>query len=339
LAAAHPGEPVLQTAVAESAGRGLRVLPLARAATPDAKLRDGHGRPALPRLQPVAFVALADQLRPEVTDSVTRFHSEGVTLKVLSGDDPRTVAVLAARAGLDARDPVAGAGLDDLDDPALDALVARTTVFGRVAPEQKERIVGVPTFFLTVWAPTTRSDGHLLGRLTHFVVPAAVITAAFGTALYAYLYESVTQFFTSGHSPAQVIHDFESYTGLTYGTDADFTTAAAAIGAQTGLSTFFCLASFVLILFLAPPARVFAAWTRPTGDRRPALLVAVLAVVFAAVLFIPVLSNYFGLTGPSPMVFALVLPALALWFAVPSAALRFRLFERFLGFEKPSRRG
>jgi cation-transporting ATPase E len=70
-----------------------------------------------------------------------------------------------------------------------------------------------------------------------------------------------------------------------------------------------------------------------------AFLIAVLVVVFAAVLFIPALSNYFGLTGPSPMVFALVLPALALWFAVLSAAFRFRLFERFLGFDKPSRRG
>jgi hypothetical protein len=35
-------------------------------------------------------------------------------------------------------------------------------------------------------------------------------------------------------------------------------------GAQTGQSTFFCLASFVLILFLAPPTRFFAAWTQPT---------------------------------------------------------------------------
>jgi cation-transporting ATPase E len=193
--------------------------------------------------------------------------------------------------------------------------------------------VGVPTFFLTIWAPSIPSGGNLLGNLARFVVPTAVITAGFGTAVYAYLYQSVTQFFTSGRSPAEVIRDFESYTGLTYGTDTDFTTAAAAIGAQTGLSTFFCLASFVLILFLAPPTTFFAAWTRPTGDRRPALLVGALLVIFAAVLFVPALSTYFGLTGPAEPVFAIVLPALVLWFATLTAVFRFRLLDRILGFD------
>jgi cation-transporting ATPase E len=440
----HLSRPIPAAAVDDRTASGLRVLVLARATDPTAGLRDRDGRPALPGLEPVAVVALADELRPEVTESIARFRADGVALKVLSGDDPRTVAALAARAGLDAGEPVPGARLDDLDAAALDRLVERTTVFGRIAPEQKERIVvslrrqghyvamigdgvndaralkgaqvgvamcsgssvtrdvadivltddsfaallpaqregrriingistsmyvflarvasqglvilavtmlglgfpyspaqvgltlltvGVPTFFLTIWAPSTRSGGQLLSSLARFVVPAAVITAAFGTAVYAYLYVSVTQFFASGHTPDQIIHDFERYTGLTYGTDADFTTAAAAIGAQTGLSTFFCLASFILILFLVPPTRFFAAWTRPTGDRRPALLVGILVVVFGAVLFVPALSNYFGLTGPAEPVFDLVLPALVLWFATLTAAFRFRLLERVLGFD------
>jgi cation-transporting ATPase E len=140
----------------------------------------------------------------------------------------------------------------------------------------------------------------------------------------------VYQGFSTGRTPAQVISDFESYTGLTY-TDADFTSAAATIGAQTGLSTFVCLASFLLILFLAPPSRVFAAWTRPVADRRPALLVIGLLVAFAAVLFVPALSSYFGLTSAAPPVFRAVLPALALWFATLTAAFRLRLLDRILG--------
>jgi cation-transporting P-type ATPase E len=134
------GDP-LDQAVAGRAALGLRVLVLARATDPDAGLRDDTGRPALPTLRPVAVVALADELRPEVAETIARFHADGVAIKVLSGDDPRTVAALATQAGLDAGDPVAGPSLDDLDDPALDRVVARTTVFGRVAPEQKERIV------------------------------------------------------------------------------------------------------------------------------------------------------------------------------------------------------
>jgi cation-transporting ATPase E len=428
--------------VAEPAGRGLRVLLLARAA---AGLRDDDGRPALPALDPVGLVALADELRPEVSDSVSRFRDDGVALKVLSGDDPRTVAALATRAGLDAGEPVSGTALDGLGDAALDALVARTVVFGRVAPEQKERIVsslrrqgryvamigdgvndaralkaaqvgvamrsgsavtrdvadivllddsfaallpaqregrriingistsmyvfltrvgtqgivilavtmlglgfpyapaqvgltlltvGVPTFFLTRWASPAPPDRHLLTNLGRFVIPAAIVTAAAGTAVYAILWESVTTFLTSGAAPSNVIQDFERYTGLTYGKDADFLSAAAAIGAQTGLSTFFCLASFILILFIAPPGRFFAAWTRPTADRRPALLVGVLVAVFAAVLFVPALSTYFGLTGPAPAVFDTVVPALVLWFAVLTAVLRLRLLDRILKLDE-----
>ena len=429
--------------VAERADRGLRVLVLARATQAGAGLRDAAGQPALPALDGVALVALADELRPEVVEAIRSFRADGVTLKVLSGDDPRTVAALAARAGLADGTPVSGLELDGLDDAALDAVVARTTVFGRVAPEQKERVVaalrrrghyvamigdgindaralkgaqvgvamcsgsavtrdvadivlvndsfaallpaqregrriingiavsmyvfltrvatqglvilavtmlglgfpysptqvgltlltvGIPTFFLTFWARPTPPDEHLLANLARFVIPAAVVTAGFATAVYAFLYQHVSQFLSVGRTPTQVISDFESYTGLTY-TDADFTAAAATIGAQTGLSTFVCLASFVLILFLAPPARFFAAWTTPVADRRPTLLVVGLVVVFAAVLFVPALSNYFGLTSAAPPVFRAVLPALGLWFITLTAAFRLRVLDRMLGLD------
>jgi cation-transporting ATPase E len=442
--APHLTVPLPEDTVSHRTALGLRVLVLARAADPSAGLRDDEGRPALPPLEPVAVVALADELRPEVAEAIARFRADGVAVKVLSGDDPRTVAALATQAGLEVGDPVPGAALDGLDDAALDRLVARTSVFGRVAPEHKERIVaalrrqghyvamigdgvndaralkrshvgvamrsgsavtrdvadivlvddsfaallpaqlegrriingiatsmyvflarvasqglvilavtmlglgfpysptqvgltlltvGVPTLFLTFWARPTPPDPHLLGNLARFVVPAALVTAGCGTAVYAFLYESVTQFLSTGRTPAEVVSSFESYTGLTY-TDADFTEAAATIGAQTGLSTFICLASFLLILFLAPPARFFAAWTRPTTDRRPLMLVVVLLAVFAGVLFVPTLSDYFGLTGPAPAVFNTVLPALVLWFAALSAAYRFRLLDRVLGLDE-----
>jgi cation-transporting ATPase E len=440
--APHLTTPLPDGAVAARTALGLRVLVLARSADPGAGLRDAAGRPALPALDPVAVVALADELRPEVVETIARFRANGVALKVLSGDDPRTVAALAVQAGLDAGEPVPGSALDGLDDAALDRLVARTTVFGRVAPEQKERLVaalrrrghhvamigdgvndaralkgahvgvamrsgsavtrdvadivlvddsfaallpaqeegrriiagiavsmhvflarvatqglviltvtmlglgfpysptqvgltlltvGIPTLLLTAWARPDRPREDLLGDLARFVLPAAVVTAGFGAAVYAFLYRLVAGGFETGRTPAEVVAAFESYTGLTYGTDTDFAEAAATLGAQTGLSTFVSLASFGLILFLAPPTRFFAAWTRPTGDRRPAWLVGALVVAFAVVLTVPALSSYFGLTGPAAPVFAAVLPALVLWFAVLSAAYRFRLLDRVLG--------
>jgi cation-transporting ATPase E len=194
--------------------------------------------------------------------------------------------------------------------------------------------VGVPTLFLTAWARPTAPDPHLLASLGRFVLPAAVITAGAGVGVYAYLYTIVSEGLTSADMPPGVIEAFEGYTGLTYGVDADFTEAAATIGAQTGLSTFVSLASFVLILFLEPPNRFFASWTRPSPDKRPAVLVGVLLVVFAAVLFTPALSNYFGLTGPARPVFTTVLPALVLWFAALTAAYRFRVLDRVLGVDR-----
>jgi cation-transporting ATPase E len=89
----------------------------------------------------------------------------------------------------------------------------------------------------------------------------------------------------------------------------------------------------MLILFLAPPTRFFAAWTRPVADRRPTVLVAVLVVAFVAVLFVPVLSDYFGLAGPAKPVFTAVLPALVLWFAALTVAYRVRLLDRVLGLD------
>src|SRR3954447_25750278 len=110
--APHLVAPLPPDAVSARTALGLRVLVLARAVEPTAGLRDADGRAALPPLEPVAVVALADELRPEVAETIARFRADGVALKVLSGDDPRTVAALATQAGLDVGDPVPGAALD-----------------------------------------------------------------------------------------------------------------------------------------------------------------------------------------------------------------------------------
>ena len=174
--------------------------------------------------------------------------------------------------------------------------------------------------------------GTAAGRLHVRRMSALLITAAGGVAVYAYLYTTVLRGFARPNLPPDLITAFEGYTGVSYG-DTGFTEAAATIGAQTGLSTYVSLAAFGLILFLAPPGRFFASWTRPTGDRRPALLVVGLVAVFVVVLFVPALSDYFGLTGPAPPVFEAVLPALAIWFAALTAAYRFRLLDRLLGLD------
>ena len=432
--------PPLGAPVRELTGRGLRVLVLGRAAA-DAPLRDGAGRPRLPALEPLGIVALADELRPDVVETLARLTADGIAVKVVSGDDPSTVAALARQAGLEPGEPVAGPSLEGLSEPELDAVVARTTVFGRIAPEQKERLVdalrragryvamvgdgvndaralkrahvgvamaggsavtrdvadivltedslgallpaahegrriitgistsmqvflarvgtqglvilavtmlglgfpyspanvgltlltvGVPTLFLTAWARPQAPDPHLLTTLWRFVVPAMLVTAAGGVAVYTRHYTQLLDAFSGTDVPGRFVDAFEDYTGLS-SADVGFAEAAATIGAQTALSTFVSYAAFLLILFLKPPNRWFAAWTRPDGDRRPALLVAALVVVFSAGLFWRAFTDYFGLTEAAGPVFQTVLPVLVLWFVVLTATYRLRLLERALG--------
>jgi cation-transporting ATPase E len=73
-------------------------------------------------------------------------------------------------------------------------------------------------------------------------------------------------------------------------------------------------AAFLLILFLKPPNRWFAAWTRPDGDRRPRCSWR-LVVVFSAGLFVPAFTELLRAHRRRRPGLPTVLPALVLWFA------------------------
>src|SRR3712207_8939338 len=122
-----------------------------------------------------------------------------------------------------------------------------------------------------------------------------VVTAAGGVAVYAYHYATLLRGFSGSGVPDCVVTAFERWSGVS-SSDVGFAEAAATIGAQTALSTFVSYAAFLLILFLRPPNRLFASWTRPDGDRRPAVLVTVLVVVFSGLLFVEWFTDYFRLT-------------------------------------------
>ena len=81
--------------------------------------------------------------------------------------------------------------------------------------------VGVPTLFLTMWARPTPPDPHMFATLARFVLPAGVVTAAGGVAVYAYLYTIVSQGLSRSTAPAEVIRQFEGYTGLSYADAVD----------------------------------------------------------------------------------------------------------------------
>jgi len=125
----------LLSRAADLAATGRRVLALAHADGP----LDGEALP--PGLRAVAFIVLAERLRSDASQAIAYFAAQGVALKVISGDSPRTVGTVAARAGVPkAGDPVDARDLPE-DPGALGALLEECSVFGRVSPHQKESMV------------------------------------------------------------------------------------------------------------------------------------------------------------------------------------------------------
>jgi len=130
-----PADDPVRAQADEMADSGARVLLLARARAP----LTGEELPTT--MEPIALVLLEEKIRPDAADTLRYFAEQGVELKVISGDNPRTVAAVAQRVGLpNAGDPVDARELPDDEDALADILEAHT-VFGRVSPHQKQAMV------------------------------------------------------------------------------------------------------------------------------------------------------------------------------------------------------
>jgi Ca2+-transporting ATPase len=88
------------------------------------------------------LIGMMDPPRPEAKDAVARARAAGIRPMMITGDHPETASVIAAELGIgDGRKAVSGAELDRLDDDALQRAVAEVSVYARVNPEHKLRIV------------------------------------------------------------------------------------------------------------------------------------------------------------------------------------------------------
>ena len=92
------------------------------------------------KLRPLALVLLTNRIRPEAPKTFAYFAAQGVSVRVISGDNPVTVAEVARRAGIVNAD--AWVDAETLkSDADFDQAVAKYTVFGRVTPDQKKKLV------------------------------------------------------------------------------------------------------------------------------------------------------------------------------------------------------
>lgn len=119
--------------VTEASEQGYRVLALAEA----------EGAISGTELSPVrrclGLFLLRDTLRPSVKDTLAWFSREGVSVRVLSGDDPRTVSAVARTLELPGADRIADCSL--LSDDELRAAAADKVIFGRLTPARKQILV------------------------------------------------------------------------------------------------------------------------------------------------------------------------------------------------------
>ncbi len=141
-------EPYLQPAdlgqAVQWTAQGLRVLLFAHQPK-IAPLFDAGGQPLLPvGLIALGLLSLSDELRPEAEATLAGFAQAGIQIKIISGDNPDTVAALARQAGV-SREAQAVSGLDlaEMDEAQVAQAAQAATIFGRITPQQKERLVSI----------------------------------------------------------------------------------------------------------------------------------------------------------------------------------------------------
>ncbi|MGN1104154.1 MAG: HAD-IC family P-type ATPase [Candidatus Coproplasma sp.] len=129
----RPMPPKVERIVKQYAQLGLRVIVLAHSSTNiiNDKL------PAI--LKPIAIISIADNIRDDAIETIKWFKDNDVQVKVISGDNPITVAEVAKRAGIENADKFIS--LEGLNDKEVENIANKYTVFGRVTPEQKAILV------------------------------------------------------------------------------------------------------------------------------------------------------------------------------------------------------
>jgi len=130
----------------ELSSRGLRTMLLTHAPL-DGPIVEGATGPLgrgerLPHdMRPVALLTFKENVRPEVHATLEYFRAQDVTLKVISGDSPKTAAAVAREVGMVIEGDAVDAATLPTDQTELQEVLERHSVYGRVSPEQKRTMV------------------------------------------------------------------------------------------------------------------------------------------------------------------------------------------------------
>ena len=115
----------------------------------------------------IGYLAFLDPPKETTADAVARLHDLGVSVKILTGDNEKVTACVCRKVGLAGENILLGAELENLNDKELSAAAEKATVFAKLSPAQKERVVRV-----------LRERGHVVGFMGDGINDAPAMRAA-----------------------------------------------------------------------------------------------------------------------------------------------------------------
>jgi P-type Mg2+ transporter len=146
---------------------GFRVIALATRSFPPGETKEQYATGDESKLVVQGFLAFLDPPKETAGPAIAALRHHGVAVKILTGDNIVVTRKICREVGLDVRDPVLGRDTENLDDATLRDLVERTTVFAKVSPLQKARIIRM-----------LQANGHTVGFLGDGINDAAALRDA-----------------------------------------------------------------------------------------------------------------------------------------------------------------
>jgi len=133
-----PDQAAMRSSVEAMAAEGMRVLGVARAIQPKTVL---HETQVEFEFEFLGLVGFADPLRPSVPEAVRECRSAGIRVVMITGDYPTTALAIARAAGFEVSAPLTGEEISTLQESELRLLARNRSIFARIMPEQKLRLV------------------------------------------------------------------------------------------------------------------------------------------------------------------------------------------------------
>ncbi len=120
--------------------KGYRVISVA---VKDVEKKSDYNKDEENNLTLLGFLCFKDPLKPTAKESIEQFRKLGVEVKILTGDNPTVAKTIVEEVGIEAGEIILGENVDAMDDTQLEKAAEKATVFARLTPEHKARIVSL----------------------------------------------------------------------------------------------------------------------------------------------------------------------------------------------------